>query len=86
MSGHEISREQLKAAARGFARPGVSMPVAYVLAFADLSGQPLDPEAFDDAAVLLRCERLVDDGVGLSEALRTAHAERVTWRIPEGEA
>ena len=86
MTHPEISRDELTAAARGFVRPGISIPVAFVLGFADLSGQPLNPEAFDDAAVILRCERLVDDGIGLSEALRTAHAERVTWRLPKGEA
>ena len=86
MRDHEITREELKAAAREFALPGVPLPVAFVLAYATLAGEPLDIEAFDDSAVVARARRLVEDGVGLSEALRTAHAERVTWRIPEEAA
>ena len=74
----KVSREALLVAARRHQRPGISDRVALVLGYTDLVGYPLDPEAFDDAAVLLRAERLLMDDVPLREALRTACTECVT--------
>jgi hypothetical protein len=48
---------------------------------AELQGQPLDPEDFDDAAILLRSERLILDGLAPSKALRTAREEFITWSV-----
>lgn len=76
-----MSREALRAAAHRHRRPGISSHMAIVLAFAELSGEPLDPVGFDDAAVLLRAERLVLDDVPVSEALEAARTELATWSV-----
>jgi hypothetical protein len=82
VSERAITPEMLATAARLLLRPGISKVQAVVLAFAELDGRPLDPERFDDSAMILRCERLLDDGVGIEQALRTAHAEHITWAAP----
>lgn len=71
-------REVLAAEARrilGQLDHRVTPEQAYLLAGAELEGAPLDPYDFDDAAVLLRAERLFLEGLTISEALRTARAE-----------
>ena len=78
----EITTEMIVVVARRLLQPGLSKLQCVICAVAELDGQPLNPAAFDDAAVILRCERLVGDGLDLGEALRTARAERITWRIP----
>ncbi len=50
-----------------------------MLAAAELSGSPLDVWDFDDAAVVLRAEALVVDGLAASAALEAARAELATW-------
>ena len=62
---------------------GITAEQAAVLALADLEDSPLDPYSFDDAAVLLRAERLVIDGVGVEDALVTALRELATWNDNE---
>lgn len=82
MNGASVDREELRAAAHRHYQPGISKRQAIVLGYAELTGQPLDPFGFDDAAILLRAERLVLDGVGLGQALAVARAESVTWGVP----
>lgn len=77
-----VSREALRVAAHRHRRHGISSHMAIVLAFAELSGDPLDPWVFDDAALLLRAERLVLDDVPVSEALEVARMEFATWSVP----
>ena len=60
---------------------GITPEQAVIFACAELSGSPLDPFGFDDAAILLRAERLVVDGLAASEALSTAQSELVTWEV-----
>jgi hypothetical protein len=71
----KLTREALLAAARRHLRPGITPQVALVLGYAEVGGQPLDPENFDDAAVILRAERLVLDDVPVELALSTALKE-----------
>ena len=78
----QFDREALREAAHRHHRKGISQHQAVVLGYAELVGTPLDPEAFDDAAILLRAERLLLEDVGLSEALGTARRERVTFSLP----
>ena len=82
MSGPLVDREELRAAAHRHYRPGISKRQAIVLGFAELTGQPLDPDAFDDSAILLRAERLLLDGVRIGEALAVARTELATWGVP----
>ena len=58
---------------------GISPEACFVLAVAELAGEPLDVFLFDDAALVCRAERLVMDGLAASVALATAREERVTW-------
>ncbi len=58
---------------------GVSPELCVVLAVAELGDAPLDPFDFDDAAIVVRAETLVIDGMAASEALATARAECATW-------
>ena len=60
---------------------GITPEQAVILACAELSSSPLDPFGFDDAAVLLRAELLVVEGLVASEALRTARREMATWGV-----
>jgi hypothetical protein len=69
------------AAARRAMRPGISAEQAVLIGYAEVAGEPIHPSAFDDAAVLLRAECLLDDGVRVEKALRTARAELVTWSL-----
>jgi hypothetical protein len=78
-----VDREALRAAAHRHHRPGITAHQAIVLAYAELTGSPLNPNSFDDSAVLLRAERLVLDGVTVSEALTTARDEFITWSVPQ---
>ena len=83
MNAPHVDREALREAAHRHHREGgITKHQAVVLAFAELVGASLNPEAFDDAAILLRAERLVLEDVGLNEALRTAQRELVTWSLP----
>ena len=79
----KVAPEALLDAARRHRRPGINARVALVLAYAELEGNRLDPEAFDDAAVILRAERLLMDDVPVVLALATAREELVTFA--EGE-
>jgi hypothetical protein len=73
-------REALREATeRWLARPGFRPEEAVVLGAADLLGDPLDPWSFDDAAIVLRAARLVDDGVHVVDAISTARNERATF-------
>jgi hypothetical protein len=74
-----VTPESLLAAARRHLRPGISADQALVLAFAELTESPLDPWSFDDAAVLLRAERLLIEGVRVSDALDTARTEKASF-------
>lgn len=74
-----ITVEALVEVARRHRRAGVTDEVAIVLAYAELEGQPLDAERFDDAAIVLRAERLLLDEVPIADALTTARAELVTF-------
>ena len=69
-------------AAHRYHGPGITWCQAIILGFAELTGEPLDPYAFDDAAILLRAERLFQEEVAVDEALRTAREELVTWSVP----
>jgi hypothetical protein len=63
---------------------GVTGAVALVLACAERQGRPLDPRAFDDAAVLLRAEDLLEDGLAVEDALAQALGElEVSRRDPQ---
>jgi len=79
----EITTEMIAAAARRLWRPGLSKLQAVICAVAELDGRPLDPEGFDDAAVILRCERLIREGVDVTEAIAAARRELTTWGIPQ---
>lgn len=74
-----ITRESLLVAARRYLRPGITREQAVLLGYAELEGNPLDPHGFDDAATLLRAERLFLDGVNANTALSTARSELPTW-------
>ena len=76
-----VTRAQLVEATWDWLRPGLSLEFAIVTAYAGLVGAPLDPFDFDDAAVILRAERLIAEGLDVSEALGTARAELATWRV-----
>lgn len=80
----QITREALVAAARRVLRPGISEHQAVVIGYAELVGVPLDPFAFDDAAIILRAERLLIDGVVVPEAVATARREMATWNVEAG--
>ena len=82
MNAAPIDREALKAAAHRHYKPGISGRQAILLAFTELRGTPLDPDIFDDAAILARAERLLLEDLSLSEALGTARRELVTWSVP----
>jgi hypothetical protein len=60
---------------------GIIEEQAAVMALADLQGSPLDPYSFDDAALLLRAERLLHDGLSVAHALGTAREELATFAI-----
>ena len=70
----EITRDELLAAARRHQRPGISSRQAFALAYAELVGSPLDPWSFDDAAVILRAESLMIEGLDVATAVETARA------------
>jgi hypothetical protein len=53
-------------------RPGISPEVACIVAYADLTGAPLDPYDFNDSAVICRAELLVLDGVPIGIAIEAA--------------
>jgi len=77
-----VDREALRQAAHRHRRQGISNRQALILAYAELIGAALDPYAFDDAAILIRAERLLLEDLGLSEALNSARLELVTWGVP----
>jgi hypothetical protein len=81
MNAH-VDREALRLAAHRHHRKGISKHQAILLGYAELVGAPLNPYGFDDAAILLRAERLLHEDLGLSEALSTARRELVTWSLP----
>lgn len=81
MNRPQVDREELRVAARRHYRPGISPHQAILLGYAELIAAPLDPERFDDSAILLRAERLVLEDVPVGEALATARRELATWRI-----
>ena len=80
-----ITTEMIVLVARRMSRPGLSKLQAVICAVAELEGTPLDPMGFDDAAVILRCERLIREGVDVAEAIAAAGRELTTWGIPRGE-
>jgi hypothetical protein len=75
----EITREGILSRARRHLRPGIPAEAAVVLAYAELDDRPLDPWRFDDAAIVLRAERLLIEGLTVAEALEAARAEHPTW-------
>lgn len=79
----EITTEMIVVVARRLLRPGLSKLQAVICAVAELEGTPLDPEGFDDAAVILRCERLIREGVDAVESVAAARRELTTWGIPQ---
>ena len=79
----EITTEMIVVVARRLLQPGLSKLQCVICAVAELDGQPLDPEAFDDAAVILRCERLIREGIDVTEAIGAARRELTTWGIPQ---
>lgn len=74
-----VTDTDLLVAAQRHQRPGISQHVAIVLGYAELIGHPLDPENFDQAAVILRAERLLQEDLPVDVALRTAVAEFATF-------
>ena len=74
-----ITPHELATAARPHLQRGITPEQAIILGFADLTGEPLDPHRADDAAVLLRAERLLRDCGSVRDALATAHNERATF-------
>ena len=80
---NEITTEMIVVVARRLLRPGLTKLQAVICAVAELDGRPLDPFAFDDAAILLRCERLTSEGVDVTEAIAAARRELTTWGIPQ---
>ena len=80
---NEITTEMIVVVARRLQQPGLSKLQCVICAVAELDGQPLDPFAFDDAAILLRCERLTSEGVDVTEAIAAARRELTTWGIPQ---
>ena len=76
-----VTREALLVAAREALEPGLAPDLAVVVGYSRLIGEPLDPFRYDDAALVLRARRLLDEGLGVAEALRTARAELATWRF-----
>ncbi len=83
MSTIHVTSGALAEAARRILRPGITAHQAVILAYTELVGNPLDPWDFDDAAVLLRTERLFEDGLTVPEALAIARAELIRFSVPE---
>jgi hypothetical protein len=82
VSAEPITRERVAAEAQRLLREfehRITVEQALLLAGAALDGAPLDPYDFDDAAVLLRAERLFLDGLTVAQALATARAESATF-------
>ena len=85
-----ITSEALAAAARRARERaeadngGITLEQACVIGYSELIGGPLDPYVLDDAAIILRAERLILDGLLLDPALRTAREELATfsWSSP----
>ena len=75
----EITSDLLIATARRHRRPGISTLQSFVLAYAELSDASLDPWSFDDAAVILRAESLLIEGLDLATAVATARGEFATF-------
>lgn len=80
-----MTRQQLLAAAREARTSGagywLSAEEAIVVGFAGLMGAPLHPFSWDDSAVILRARELLDEGLDVAEAVRTARDEAATWGI-----
>lgn len=74
MTVRPVTRDELLVAAKQELRRGIHPTEAVVLAYAQLAGEPLNPEVFDDAANAAALRR--DDG---PEAVATARAEGATW-------
>ena len=74
-----VTKAALRDAARKHLVPGINPRIATILAFAELKDEPLDAEAFDDAAIILLAERLVLEDVPIELALASARQERVTF-------
>lgn len=64
----------------------ISSDQAILVAATELAGERLDPFDRDDAAIILRAERLFVDGLSISEALGTARSELVTFGAGENLA
>ena len=76
-----VTREALLVAAREALEPGLGAELAVVVGYSRLMGEPLDPHRYDDAALLLRASRLLDEGLSIADALGTARAELAMWRV-----
>jgi hypothetical protein len=83
VSGTTPSRAAVIAAARREVRDGISPEMAVLIGYSAAAGERLNPEAFDDSAILLRAERLLDDGMRLGEAITEARENLVTWALPQ---
>jgi hypothetical protein len=75
----DITRDTLLVAARKHLGPGMTRQQAVVVAYAELVGEALDPWAFDDAAIILRAEALLLEGLTVVDAVATAREELATW-------
>lgn len=69
------SHSEVRTRAQQYLVPGIRPEEALVIAYADLDGQPLDPEVFDDAALILCAGRRVLDGDNLGDAIAYARQE-----------
>lgn len=75
-----ITREALlEAVKRAYEPPGITQLQALVLGYCEVTHQPLDPWLLDDAAIILRAETLLHEGLLVDEAVRTARHEHATW-------
>ena len=81
-----ITVDALRQAARRVLAPGISREQAIVIAWSELAGDPLSPWLLDDAAIILRAERLLIEGIKVDAAVATARAELIAWVEPEEAA
>jgi hypothetical protein len=77
----DVTREALLAAARAELRPGLTRMQAVIVGYSGLIGARLDPSGFDDSAVILRAERLLEEGLSVVDAVEAASREGVTWGL-----
>ena len=74
-----VTHEALLVAARAELRPGLTRMQAVIVGYSGLVGARLDPCGFDDSALILRAERLLEEGLSVVDAVEAATREGVTW-------